>query len=177
MSECDFSAGRADKCSAARPTCPVSSGILTCALRGPQATPSTHPHKHILPHTHTTTRQMLVLPSSAGIQFHKASGLEGPTHLASNARSVPHNFQADMGGPSWELKLSDAGLWPLSHLCASPRPPYLPRNSPHLVDGARRGSVPFLKCPLVSEEHFSLLPQISTVIHLLLFGNSSSGLT
>lgn len=119
LSECDLSAGRADKCSAARPTCPVSSGILTHGLRGPLATPSTHPHKHILPHIHITTRQMLVLPGSAGIQFHKASGLEGPTRLASNARSAPHNFQADMGGPSWELKLSDAGLWPPSPCTSS----------------------------------------------------------
>lgn len=148
-----------------------------CPQRSPGNSKYTPPQTYPTTHTHTTTCQMLVLPSSAGIQFHKDSGFEGPTRLASNARSAPHNFQADMGGPSWELKLSDAGLWPLSHLCASPRPPYLPRNSPHLVDGSRRGSVPFLKCLLVSEEHFSLLPQISTVIHLLLFGNSSSGLT
>ena len=70
-------------------------------------------------HTQTTTHQMLVLPGSAGIQFHKASGLKGPTRLASNARSAPHNFQADMGGPSWELKLSDAGLWPPSPCTSS----------------------------------------------------------
>ena len=70
-------------------------------------------------HTHTTTCQMLVLPSSAGTQFHKASGLEGPAHLASNDRPVPHSFQADMGGPSWELKLSDAGLWPSSPCTSS----------------------------------------------------------
>lgn len=92
-------------------------------------------------HTHTTTCQMLGLPSSAGTQFHKASGLEGPTHLASSicAPQLPGRYGWPLLGAQTLWRRSVA-LVTLNIFCASPWPPYLPRNSPHLAAGGGGGA-------------------------------------
>ena len=131
-------------------------------------------------HTHTTTCQMLVLPSSAGTQFHKASGPKGPARLSSNDCPVPHSFQADIWvappGSSSSLMQVCGPHHPAHLLCQPMATIFTKKLTPPGGQGEEVLS-PFSQCPLVSEEHFSLLPQISPVIHLLLFGNSSSGLT